>query len=178
MDVFEVIDRRHSYRGAYRDQPVPREHLERIVQAGLQAPSGYNAQDTQFVIVDDPQLIGQIAAVLGGGPVFATAPAMILCLVDREPTTERLAFLIENCSAAVENMLLAATALGYASLWYDGSLRFEGRNDAIGRLVGAPADKVVQVLLPVGSPLETKAQASKKPFAERVAFNRYQTPER
>ena len=175
MDVFEAIDRRHSYRGAYRDQPIPRAHLERIVQAGLQAPSGYNAQDTLFVIVDDPLLIGQIAAVLGGGPVFATAPAMILCIVARERRVpaDRLSFVIENCLAARSMFSTAATALGYASLWYDGSLRFEGRHAAIGRLVGLPEDKDVQVLLPVGVPTEEKTQAAKKPFAERVWFNRY-----
>ncbi|MCK4343353.1 MAG: nitroreductase family protein [Phycisphaerae bacterium] len=53
MDVFEAIAKRHSYRGPFKDQPVPRADLQRIVQAGLQAPSGKNAQTTTFVIVDE-----------------------------------------------------------------------------------------------------------------------------
>ena len=47
MDVFEAIARRHSYRESFRDEPVPRADLRRIVQAGLQAPSGKNAQTSK-----------------------------------------------------------------------------------------------------------------------------------
>lgn len=54
MDLFEAVARRHSYRGPYTDQPVPREDLRKIVQAGIQAPSGRNEQTTSFVIIDDP----------------------------------------------------------------------------------------------------------------------------
>ena len=175
MELFESIAKRHSYRGAYRDQSVPREDLVGIVQAGVRAPSGYNAQDTTFVIVDDHQLIDQIAEILGSGQVFGTAKALIACVVDQKPVAEegRLLFPIENCSAAVENMLLAITALGYASVWYDGSLRRQGRNIDIGQLLGLPEGKIVQVLLPVGVPAEHKEQAAKRPFEERAWFNRY-----
>ena len=62
MDVFEAIAKRHSYRGPYEDRPVPRDDLRRIVQAGLQAPSGKNMQTTRFVIVDEPELVRQIKA--------------------------------------------------------------------------------------------------------------------
>jgi len=125
MELFEAIERRHSYRGAYHDSPVPESDIRRIAQAGIQAPSGYNSQDTTFVIVDDRDLIAKIAAILGNTPVFRTAPLLIACIVEKEPQAPegRMVFPIENCAAAVENMLLAATALGYASLWYDGSLR-------------------------------------------------------
>ena len=61
MDVFEAVALRHSYRGPFRDQAIPRADLERIVQGGLQAPSGKNAQTTRFVIVDDPDLVRKIA---------------------------------------------------------------------------------------------------------------------
>jgi len=175
MELFEAMELRHSYRGAYSDAPLPESDVRRIVQAGIQAPSGYNSQDTTFVIVDDRELIAQIAAILGNTPVFRTAPLLIACVVEVEPQVPegRMAFPIENCAAAVENMLLAATALGYASLWYDGSLRREGRNRAIGQLLGLEEGLVVQVLLPVGVPLEEKAQAAKKPFSQRAWFNRY-----
>ncbi len=54
MDLFEAIEGRYSYRGAFTDAPVPREDLVRIVEAGLKAPSGCNAQTTTFVIAADP----------------------------------------------------------------------------------------------------------------------------
>ena len=46
MELFEAINNRHSYRGKYKDTPVPREDLKRIMQAGLDAPSGCNKQTT------------------------------------------------------------------------------------------------------------------------------------
>ena len=175
MDFFDVIAQRHSYRGLYKDQPVPREDLRKIVQAGIQAPSGKNEQTTTFVIVDDPALVAQIRALPGGNKAVANAPAYIACAIDRNPQAvyEGHAFQVEDCAAAVENMLLAITALGYASVWVDGWLRIEGRAERIGRLLGVPESKVVRILLPVGVPVERMKQREKKPFEQRAWFNRH-----
>ena len=64
MDLFEAINKRHSYRGGFKKAEVPRDDLKKIVQAGIQAPSGCNAQTTSFVIVDDKDTIGKIAGVM------------------------------------------------------------------------------------------------------------------
>ncbi|MCX7806111.1 MAG: nitroreductase family protein [Planctomycetota bacterium] len=175
MDVFEAIARRQSYRGAFLEDPVPREELRRIVEAGLKAPSGRNAQTTEFVIVDDPELAGKIASLPGANRAVQTARAFIACIVDEkpEPVYEGFSFQVEDCAAAVENMLLAITALGLASVWVDGWLRVGGRAEEIGRLLGLPSGKRVRVLLPVGVPEETQPAREKKPFAERAWFNRY-----
>jgi nitroreductase len=60
MDLFDAIARRHCYRGAYLPQPVSREDLRKIVQAGLDAPSGKNGQTTTFVVVDDEAILSKI----------------------------------------------------------------------------------------------------------------------
>jgi nitroreductase len=75
---------------------------------------------------------------------------------------------------AVENMLLAITALGYASVWLDGALREDGVGQAIDRLLGVPDDPSIgaRVLLPVGVPAAPGRQNSRKPWAERVCYNR------
>jgi nitroreductase len=70
-------------------------------------------------------------------------------------------------------MLLAITALGYASVWVDGWLRVDGRNETIGRLLGVPEDKVVRILLPIGVPAEEVNGPKKMPFSERAWFNKY-----
>ncbi|MHC4178178.1 MAG: nitroreductase family protein, partial [Planctomycetota bacterium] len=64
MDLFEAIDRRYSYRQAFTDAPVPRDDLKKIVQAGIRAPSAKNEQVASFVIVDDVQLLSQIAEIV------------------------------------------------------------------------------------------------------------------
>ena len=61
MEFFETVISRHSYRGPFLDQTVDPDDLRKIVQAGLDAPSGKNEQTTSFVIVNDPQLVSQIA---------------------------------------------------------------------------------------------------------------------
>ncbi len=175
MDVFEAIDKRHSYRGAFRDEAVPRDALKRIVQAGIRAPSGKNAQTTTFVIVDDEALVRQIADLHPSNTAFQQARAFIACVVHRDPTPvyEGHSFDIEDCAAAVENMLLAITALGLATVWIDGWLRVRDHAAQIGRLLAVPADKVIRVLLPVGVPAEQWPQKEKLPFAQRAWLNRF-----
>lgn len=174
MDVFEAIGKRHSYRGLFTDEAVSKQELRRIVQAGLQAPSGRNMQTTSFVIVDDPELTRRIG-LMRASDMAMQPKAFIACIVDVRPEAvyEGHQFQVEDCAAAVENMLLAITALGYASVWIDGWLRLENRAEAIGRLLGVPEGKMVRVLLPVGVPAETWQQKEKKPFEARAWFNSY-----
>jgi nitroreductase len=169
MDVFEAIDRRHSYRAEYVDKPVPREDLQKIVQAGIQAPSGCNAQSTTFVIVDAAAVMAQIREVV---PV--KSPALIACIVDPTPVYQELSFEIEDCAAAVENMLLAIAALGYATVWLDGVLRREGVAQRLGAILNVPEGRRVQIILPVGVPAEQCKQKERKTFEQRAWFNRYE----
>jgi nitroreductase len=173
MDVFEAMEKRHSYREGFTPDPVPRAALSKIVTAGIQAPSGYNGQTTSFVIVDDPGLLREMGRI-ADAKVLSVAPAAIVCVMDPRPTgADRLLCGVEDYSAAVENMLLAVTALGYASVWLDGILRFGKKAALIASLLGVPPEQAVRAILPVGVPLERGKQAGKKPFAERAWFNRY-----
>lgn len=175
MDCFEAIGKRHSYRGPFEDRPILQADLKQIVQAGLQAPSGKNAQTTTFVIVDDYDLVRRIAAMSGANMAQQQAHAFIACIVDVQPEAvyEGHDFQIEDCAAAVENMLLAVTALGYASVWVDGWLRVKNRAEEVGRMLGLPEGKTIRVLLPIGVPKETRFPPEKKPFDSRAWFNRY-----
>lgn len=175
MDLFEVIKNRHSYRGTFAPTAVKRDDLTKIVEAALAAPSGKNAQTTEFIIIDAPELLGQIQQLHPGNKAMHTAKAYIACVIDRNPEAvyEGFAFQVEDCAAAVENMLLSITALGYASVWIDGWLRVNNNADAIGKLLGVPEDKVVRILLPIGVPAEKYQQPSKLPFDKRAFFNKY-----
>jgi nitroreductase len=172
MDLFEAIGNRHSYRGPFCDTPVPRNDLEKIVQAGIQAPSACNGQVASFIIVDDPKLLQRIFEIVDR-PVCRTAKAVIVCVTDPRPVFQTISFALEDCSASVENMLLAITALGYATVWLDGVLRSGDRAAQIGGLLGVPDHMTVQILLPVGVPAEPGAQREKLPFSQRAWFNQY-----
>jgi nitroreductase len=178
MELFTAIKERYSYRGAFLQQPVPGEILRKIVQAGLDAPSGKNLQTTKFVIITDPDKLAQLKALLPERPFVVTAPAFIAVIIDVDPQPAQEGghtFEIEDSSAATQNILLAITALGYASVWLDGALKKEQRAEKIGRLLGLPDTKKVQILLPVGFNAEDSPRKNKQPFAERAWFDAWET---
>ena len=170
MDVFEAITNRHSYRGAFTEAPVPREDLTKIVRAGLEAPSGCKKQSTTFVIVDDPETLAKIEDIVD---LYSSPRALIACVVDPAPVFQGMSFEKEDCSAAVENMLLAITAMGYATVWIDGQLRMDKRAERLGDLLGVPTGRQVQIILPLGVPTDDCAGPEKKPFDQRAWFNTY-----
>jgi nitroreductase len=132
-------------------------------------------QTTTFVIVDDPDLLSRIRAMHATNVAMQQARAYIACVSDGNPEAadESYSFQVEDCAAAVENILLAVTALGYATVWIDGWLRAEDRARKLGNLIGLPEDKVVRIILPLGVPAEAHRQREKKPFEDRAWYNRY-----
>jgi len=171
MNTLEAISKRHSYRGKFLDTPVSREHLTLIMQAGLDAPSGCNRQTTSLIAVDDPELLNQLHAVIDP-PVGETAPAAICVLTQRIIAYRDRCFSVHDYSAAIENMLLAITELGYQSCWYEGHITDLDRiGDKMAKILGVPDGYELVCFLPVGVPAENITSPKKKPFSERAWFN-------
>jgi len=172
MEVFEAIAKRHSYRGAFKNLPVKREDLNQIVMAGIQAPSGCNKQTTRFAIVDDPVLLQALAEIVPKTCV-KTAPAIIVVISCHEPAYGDTYFDVHDYSASVENMLLAVTAKGFATVWLDGVLHHTGADEKIAALLRLPKDQNLQVsvILPIGVPEEEGTQNERLPFEERAWYN-------
>ena len=175
MDFFEVVKERFSYRGKFTEDKIELSDLKKIVQTGLDAPSGKNMQTTEFVIISDEDQVKKIREILPDKLAVATGNAFIACIIDKEPEVvfDNHHFQIEDCSAAVENMLLAITASGYASVWLDGVLRRNGIDDKVGKVINCPESKKVQILLPVGIPAEEGIRKEKKKFEDRVKIDKY-----
>ena len=174
MDLFHAIEKRHSYRGNFTDAPVPREDLERIVDAGIRAPSGHNAQTTSFVIVDNQELLAEVTGCLKPAAYLQSARAAIVVLMDPRPASGwDVSFGVQDYAAAVENMLLATTALGYASVWLDGDVAVADTAQKIARVLSVPEPLQVRVVLPLGVPQAQRSQRQKKPFDERAHWNGY-----
>ena len=172
MELFETISKRHSYRGEFASQPVSRDDLTAIVQSAIQAPSGCNAQTTTFVIVDEPALVKSISEIVEK-PALAAAGAIIVTVMEKRAVYNVMSFGVEDYACAVQNMLLAITALGYATCWIDGALRTESRAQRIAALLSIPEPLQVRVILPVGRPAKQSEQPHKKPFNQRASFNTY-----
>lgn len=171
MDIFDVISNRHSYRGKYKSDPVPREDLVKILKAGIDAPSGCNKQTTSFIAIDDKELLKRVLAVIEP-PVAETAPAAICVLMQRINAYRDKCFAVQDYSAAIENMLLAIKALGYESCWYEGHITDDDRIcDTMARVLGVPNGYELVCLLPVGIAAEDIKPPSKRSFEERAWFN-------
>lgn len=173
MDTLQCIALRHSYRGTYRNEPVPRENLRKIMEAGLAAPSGCNKQTVSLIAADDPALVEKIKSVIDP-PVAQTAPAFICVLTRRVCAYRDRCFAVQDYAAAIENMLLAITALNYQSCWYEGHITDEDRIcDKIAGLLGVPRDMDLVCILPVGRAVGEPVPPRKMAFEERVFFNRF-----
>lgn len=169
--LIKLILSRRSYRGTFSPDPVPREDLEKIMEAGLAAPSGCNKQTTSLIAADDPTVLEQIRAAIDP-PVAETAPAMICVLSQRINAYRNRCFATQDYAAAIENMLLAITALGYQSCWYEGHITDTDRIcDKIARILKVPDEYDLVCILPVGRALSEPAAPKKKAFAERAWFN-------
>ena len=161
MDALEAIKRRRTVR-EYTGAPIPRADLETIVDAGRLAPTGYNRQPWDFIIVTEQEMIGELKIA---AQWMEKAGAIIALVLD--PSTK---FWVEDGSAAVENMLLAATALGCGSCWLQGYT--EPLEEQFKALLNVPAEKRLLTLIPIGVPVAWPVQ-EKKTLNEVIHWERY-----
>jgi nitroreductase len=155
------MEKRASIR-AFKPARIPRDDLLRIIDAGRRAPSGYNYQGWQFVAVTDPATLQQLGQIQGCIGQASAAVAVVM---------EETRFWKEDASAAIENMLLAAVALGYGSLWVEGYVL---RQEPLARqILGVPEDLRVIAVLPIGHPATEARQADKKPLEAVLHWNRF-----
>ncbi|MDR1948649.1 MAG: nitroreductase family protein [Spirochaetaceae bacterium] len=176
MTLFEAIQKRYSYRGTYQPVPVPRGDLQKIMEAGLAAPSGCNTQTTSLIGLDDPGLIKIVGGLLEKSG-FSTAPAALCVLTQHIPGYDDVYFNVQDYAAAIENCLLAITALGYASCWVEGQVTGNpGVQQKIAQALGVPEEYTVVAYLPVGLPEREGKRPAYKAFAERAWFNGFGRP--
>ena len=161
MDALEAIQKRRSVR-EYTGEAIPRADLEKIVDAGRMAATGFNTQPWDFIVVTDQSMIAKLKIASRWMEKAAAILAVVL-----DPSSR---YWLEDGSAAVENMLIASTALGYGSCWLEGYTL--PREEEFKLLLGVPAEKRLLTLVPVGVPVEWPTQ-EKKPLAEVLHWERY-----
>ena len=161
MDALEAIRRRRSVR-EYTGEPIPREDLEKIVDAGRLAATGNNRQPWDFVVVTDREMVERLKVA---AQWMEKAGAIIAVVMD--PSSR---WWLEDGAAAVENMLIASTALGYGSCWLEGcTLPHE---EEFKELLVVPAEKRLLTLVPIGVPVEWPTK-EKKSLEEVLHWERY-----
>ena len=172
METWDAIRARRNVR-QYTGQPVAREDLERICEAGRRAPSAGNGQPWDFVVVTDrPQLIELAKVWERGGRHIAQSSATI-ALVAREPEDERQhGLMLSDFGQATAYMMLAAADLGIGS----GHSAVADQQQAQ-RVLGFPDGYLTVYLIglgyPADRPLWPLTRPNRRPFDEVVHWDRW-----
>ena len=144
--VIENILTRRSVR-SYTDQDVEPEKLEAILEAGMAAPSGKNGQPWDFVVLTRREILDEMAERLPYAKMLREARVAIAVCADRTKSP----YWYVDCSAAAENILLAAHALGLGAVW-TATYPYRDRMDVVKELCGLPGSYDSLCVIPMGYP--------------------------
>lgn len=174
MDVFSCIATRHSTR-KFKEEPVPQELLDKVIEAGRQAPSGKHKNQSRFIVIrkkevlqelialvqqefakmevtpeNDDNFGGAIHAAKKGGYVFMYNAPVLIVVANKRDYGNRYA----DVSCAMQNMMLAANALDLGSCWIN-QLRWLQDNPVLRaylQKLGMAEDEEVCASLSIGYP--------------------------
>ncbi|HSL27976.1 MAG TPA: nitroreductase [Anaerolineales bacterium] len=183
MEIFEAIHNRHS-QGHVRPDPVPRELIEKLLEAAVQAPNHYKVRPWRFLVLtgDGRRKLGDVmgASQQARHPEFPAeafdkcrtlplrAPVVIAVAVDK-PSEPRV-LEIENvaaAAAAVQNLLLAAHAMGLGAKWRTGEW---ARDTMVKQFLGLESDQHLIGFIYIGYP-EILTEAPPRPsFEDRTTW--------
>jgi nitroreductase len=149
-DRLQIIFGRRSIR-EYTNQPLGEQDLASLLEAGMAAPSASNRKPWHFVTVTDRAKLRALADAHPYGKMLASAAAAIAVCGDASISE----WWVQDCSAATENILVAATGLGLGGVWLGCHNRPE-REEAVRDVLGIPAKIGVLSLISVGHPAERK----------------------
>ena len=150
--ALDVIMTRTSIR-AFTGEPVSKDMLETILKAGMAAPTGMNAQPWRFVVLTDQDKIKEIFGTGFRSEMYTTAGAVIVVCGEAETDGRPNMFWYEDCSAAAENILLAAHALGLGAVWTAGYPAVD-RTAPVSEALGIPSNVLPLCVIPMGVPAE------------------------
>jgi nitroreductase len=177
MMFLEILKSRRSIR-KYEERPVEPEKIEQLIEAALRSPSGRSINPWAFIVVDDREKLDRLSRSKPHGAAFLKgAPLGIVVCAD----TSKSDTCVEDASIASIFIHLAAASLGLGSCWIQ--IHKRTREDDltaeqyVAREIGIPDGMMVQSIIAVGYPDETKAGHSKdKLLYDKVHFNTYGTP--
>jgi nitroreductase len=170
-EAIEYIMQRRSIR-KFTAQPVEKAKVQELLQAAMAAPNAKNSKPWEFVVVTDPATCDKLRAAHPYGNHNGTL-AIIVCghpaIADNPQTSEKNWML--DCSAATENLLIDAAAIGLGAVWC-GVWPVQDRIESIGAIVGLPKGCHPLNLIWLGYPAEFKE--SRTQYDEtRVHWEKY-----
>lgn len=146
QDAIENIMSRKSVR-KYLPKPVEEEKVQILLKAGMAAPSGKDVRPWEFVVVTERSLLDTLAEALPYAKMLRQAPLAIVVCGD----TAKSFYWYLDCSAAAENILLAAEALKLGAVW-TAAYPYDDRMAVVKKETGLPENILPLCVIPVGYP--------------------------
>jgi len=172
QELIQAILARRSIR-EYTSESVDDEKIKALLEAAMAASSASNRKPWHFIVVKDRKNLDELAGGHPYGKMLFEAP---LCIVVCGDTTVSERFWIQDCSAATENLLIAASALGLGAVWL-GVYPTEERVNGVKETLHIPGDVTPLNLISIGHPAEKKAPRTQYDEA-RVHRERWQERKR
>lgn len=169
MDVLEAIFTRKSIR-KFTGEKISEENLKTLLKAGFSAPSAHNKKPWHFVVVRDESALERIAKTHPYAKMLPNAGCGIIVCGDKEKEGAA-GFLVEDCSAAIQNILLAAHGIGLGAVWC-GLYPVPQLTSLIENVLNLP-ENIVPVGMVVVGPKSEEREARDRYDEDRVHFDRW-----
>ncbi len=169
--AIENIMTRTSIR-QYKEQPVEQEKIDIMLKAAMAAPTAVNLQPWHFIVINNKKVIDQLA-----GPQPTNAPLLIAVCGDTDKTTmpdgkgKLPDFWVQDVSAATENLLLAAHALGLGAVW-TGVYPVMERTAEVANVLNCPQNIIPLAVVRIGYPDESP-EPKDKFKEENISYNKF-----
>jgi nitroreductase len=171
MDIFELIKTRRSIRSFDSSKPVNDETIKKILEAGIWAPSAGNTQCWRFFVIRNEKIKGRLAVEAGHQPFIAEAPVVIVVTADLDYIEKsyggrgRYTYALQDTAAAIQNILLAVTALGLGCCWVGAFLE-----EKAAKILELPQNLRPLAMLPIGHPAEKPAAPPRRKVEEVTVY--------
>ncbi len=172
--VIDAIMTRSSVR-SYTSQAVEEAKIETMLKAGMAAPTAGNKQPWEFVVITNRAMLDALPEVAGGMKMAPQAPlAIAVCGVPAQSFPNVPEYWIQDCSAATENILLAAHAMGLGAVWCgaypDGGT---GRVAKISEMLDLPEGVIALSVIIIGYP-DSEPTIKDKWNPAKVHYNKFE----
>ena len=171
MDAIEAMLTRRSIR-KYTETGISEHDLETMLDCAMSAPTAFNQQSWRFVVVRDQAVRSRLSVASKWAGMLESAPTVIVVCGDTRAERHEGAYWVQDATAALENVLIAANAIGLGAVWV-GVHPWDDRIAAVKLALGLPDGIEPLGMVGIGHPLESKPPAGRLDWG-KVHFDRWQ----